>query len=94
MNGTHDPYREYVKCLEKRQERVSHNKTGKEFISIYVRRQFSRNSPQVHLTSIPYISIHGTLGNPSALSSNWKGTDSSPTLFLCLSNHSQPPLRP
>jgi hypothetical protein len=72
MNSTHDPYKEYVKCLEKLQEIVSHNKTGKEYISIYVGRQFSRNSPRVHLTSVLYISIHGTFRNPSALSSNWK----------------------
>jgi hypothetical protein len=72
MNGNHDPYREYVKCLEKLQERVFHNKTGKEFISIYVRRHFSRNSPHVHLTSVLYISIHRTLRNPSALRSNCK----------------------
>jgi len=69
MNGTHDPYRKYVKCLEKLQKRVSDNKTVKDFISIYVRRQFYRKSPHVHLNSVLYISIHGTLRNRSALSS-------------------------
>ena len=29
MNGAHGSYREYVKCLEKLQERVSHNKRRK-----------------------------------------------------------------
>jgi hypothetical protein len=29
MNGAHGSYREYVKCLEKLQERVSHNERRK-----------------------------------------------------------------
>jgi hypothetical protein len=81
MNGTLDPYREYVKWLEELQKRFSHNKTVKDFISIYVRRQFSRYSPHVHLNSVLYISIHGTLINRSALSSNCIWRDCSPHYF-------------
>jgi len=33
----------------------------------------------------------GDLKNPSVFSSIWKWKDSSPTHFLCLSNHTQPP---
>ena len=67
LNGTHGPYRECVKCLEKLQQRVAHNKQENSSLQYMSANLFSSNSPHIHLASILNISIHGTFRNPQCI---------------------------
>ena len=79
----------YLKWLDKIEKQFPHTKTRKKFISLYVRKHFSKYSPTTCWPEFCeiFICVDTLVYSPSTK----KGRDGSPTLFFCLLNQWQQP---